>query len=356
MASRGKEWIGGYVTPAGVYVIRRSIQGKRYEVSTRCTTRPGANAELERFEADPQRYVGGGATDSLVLTEALCDEFTDWSGRPKKDGGKGNTARWVADQKAYLKWWRAQLGDRDIRKLDLGQHVIAPLAGTPARAHKIRVLKAFYSWLRTVVHRIQPAEDPTLDRLVAPQSEPAQVKAIDRATYEAIRAALRGGYEPQRGGNGRFSVAYVEPKGHSLWRDAIDFLGGTGWHVTELERFVRNGSVLQVEGRWVVETEHKSGEPHRTEVSEHVKSCAERLRAHGSFTRSRFDDALERACKDLGIPAVTPGAFRSSVATYAVNQGASMADVATFLGHKDPRTTRKWYAAHAVPGKVNTFK
>jgi len=38
-----------------------------------------------------------------------------------------------------------------------------------------------------------------------------------------------------------------------------------------------------------------------------------------------------------------------SVATWAVDAGADLGTVATFLGHRSASTTRKFYATHATP-------
>jgi integrase len=44
--------------------------------------------------------------------------------------------------------------------------------------------------------------------------------------------------------------------------------------------------------------------------------------------------------------------LRHSVATLAVNSGASPAAVAAFLNHRSPRTTLRFYATLATPVKV----
>ncbi len=99
----------------------------------------------------------------------------------------------------------------------------------------------------------------------------------------------------------------------------------------------------------------KSGETQRTRVSAHVIEAAKRLRAHGTFSRDVYDQALERACRAAGIAVFTGAMMRHSVATWAIERGADPAQVAAYLGHKSPATTRKFYAVHASPTKVPTI-
>jgi integrase len=80
------------------------------------------------------------------------------------------------------------------------------------------------------------------------------------------------------------------------------------------------------------------------------------------FSREWYDRAVRAACKvvkrphsKVGIPVFTPGWLRHSVATWAIDSGAGPASVAAILGHKSPRTTRKFYAVHASPTKVPTL-
>jgi integrase len=43
------------------------------------------------------------------------------------------------------------------------------------------------------------------------------------------------------------------------------------------------------------------------------------------------------------------------VASWAIEAGADPALVAAFLGHRSPRTTRKFYATNVSPAKVPTL-
>ena len=100
----------------------------------------------------------------------------------------------------------------------------------------------------------------------------------------------------------------------------------------------------------------KSGEPLRTAVSAEVLEAGKRLLARGSLSFEKYGLAIKGACNAAGIPPFTPGRFRHSVATWAIEKGADPATVAAFLNHKSPATTRRFYATHAVPTKVPTLR
>lgn len=128
------------------------------------------------------------------------------------------------------------------------------------------------------------------------------------------------------------------------WRDALDIIAGTGWHVSEIQRFAedgrvgpypRQGDVEGVAGVLVCPS-HKNGEELRTGASAAVVDAARRLRERGSLSMEKFGLAVRAACRVAGIPEFSPGRFRHSVATRAINQGAAPATVAAFLNHKSP--------------------
>ena len=143
---------------------------------------------------------------------------------------------------------------------------------------------------------------------------------------------------------------------------AMDVQAGTGWHVSELVRFAKMGSVEPYRGEAegiagvLVCPQTKSGEPLRTAVSSEVLEAGKRLLERGSFSSEKYVLAIKGACTAAGIPPFTPGRFRHSVATWAIEKGADSASVAAFLNHKSPSTTRRFYATHAVPAKIPTLR
>lgn len=90
----------------------------------------------------------------------------------------------------------------------------------------------------------------------------------------------------------------------------------------------------------------------RTAVGAEAKGAAERLRERGAFSVGRFYEAIRAACALCDVPAWTPGRFRHTLATRAVEAGEDPAAVAAYLGHKSPATTRRFYATLAVAPRV----
>jgi integrase len=340
MASeRGRQWAGGYVRTdregRDTYWIRRKVGGVRYEVSTRCHTDRAAMAELARFEADPAGYQAGGGDPLRLDAEMVAAFMLAQETKPRPP-----TLKWRAAQRAYLAWWSDVLGGRDLRRVNLGRDILPALRGQGAKHLRIATIKRLYSWLRET-DRIAATEDPTFGRLKVPAPEPAQwtrSKVIPVESYTKARSHLVGAY-----------------------RDALDVLAGTGWHVTELARFAQGGTVEPYRGEnpdvagVLVCPRHKAGGSHRTAVSADVLAAARRLRSHGGLSESRFHRAVLAACDAAGVERFRPGWFRHTIATMATEAGA--ADQApAFLGHRSATTTRRFYATRAVPPKIPTLR
>lgn len=339
-------WLGGFIRydkrgRPTFWIRRRFGDGRQAKVSTRCHTEQAALAELVLFEKDPVGYVPriGGAAFIRLDTE-LARDFLKWS----RDEC-GNTVEWITKQRNLLAWWGEVLKGMDLRHVSLGRHIIPALDEVEtSRQKRIAVLKTLYAWLRKVRHSIATAEDPTFGQLVTPQTRPEQWKRDKAITLEQHERMMKH-------------------LGPGPWRDAATVLAGTGWHVTELERFVRTGRAEdrrrdadpEVAGLLIC-PQRKSGEPQRTEVTIVVLEAAQRLLERGVFGRSRFGMALSRACKAAKVEGFGPGSYRHSVATWAIERGAEVGKVSQFLGHKSARTTKRFYATHAVTPKVPTLK
>jgi DNA-directed RNA polymerase specialized sigma24 family protein len=319
------------------FMIRRKVDGVRYELATGATTLPGAMDALRRFELDPARFgVEEARRGPLYLDDALTKEFLAWSLREKR-----NTTAWVARQRAALAFWADHLRGVDLKRMDLRSHVLPAIEG-PGRARKVRVLKAFLSWLRKVRHSITAAEDVTFGTLSAPQSRPEQWKREKAVPKEHVDLALE----------------HLGPP----WRDALTLQVHTGWHVSEVSRFVAGGSVeplprnAKVDGSsaMVVCPQTKGGGQLRTRVTAEAEDAARRLLQLGRFKERTYYSAIASACAAAKVPAFAPGTMRHSVATWAVNAGADPAAVSAFLGHKSEATTKRFYATLAVPARVPT--
>jgi len=90
-------------------------------------------------------------------------------------------------------------------------------------------------------------------------------------------------------------------------------------------------------------------EPYRGEAA--GMEAGKRLLARGSLSFEKYGLAIKGACTGAGIPPFTPGRFRHSVATWAIEKGADPASVAAFLNHKSPSTTRRFYSTRRTPSQ-----
>lgn len=335
-------WEGGFVRwdarGAPTYWVQRRYAGRRWCFSLRCHTLEAALAALRAWEADPWRFrVGGQAPAPLAFDAALRDAYLRWS-----EEEKHNSHGWLAKQRAILEWWAEELGDGiDLKRVRLAEEIVPALdRARGGRQHRIAVLKSLYSWLRKVRHSLQPSDDPTLGTLSAPPPRPAQWKkerAFSLADYEAVRAHLADPYLA-----------------------AADVQAGTGWHVSETERFAEAGSIVQqLDGRPVLVCPRaKSGAPRRSIVSDVVAEAAQRLRAAGKLDYYGYWRAMRSACEAAGLApgTVSPGAFRHTVSTFALEHGATPGAISAFIGHESEQTTRKFYATNAVPPRVPTLR
>jgi integrase len=202
-------------------------------------------------------------------------------------------------------------------------------------------LKAFFAWMRKRRHLLSRQEDCTLD-LEVPARRPEQwrrPKAIPRAQYLRVLAAIE---QPHR--------------------DSLALLDETGWHVSELARFARGGSLEPLpKGKRTdksvivaVVPLHKSGSPLRSALGKEAAEVAQRVLARGGFSVGRFYDAVKAANAKVGGAPFTPGRARHTFATRAVEAGADPSAVSTYLGHKSEATMRRFYSTLAVqprPGR-----
>lgn len=336
-----EKWPGGHVhrqrDGRPLFVIARTIEKKRFHISTRTHNLTAAMKQLERFEADPWNYSPAGVETEppLLLTNELILEHHAWS-----VGVKHNSRHHANDIAHRLGEWMAELGRRDLRKLTMRNDVRPALnRWATNRQHRIIALKVFYGWLRKEKHLLTSAEDPTLD-LPVPQAvaeKQRRKKVVELARVRAAWGKLKGRYA-----------------------DMLEVLAATGMHVSELERFIRQDEAHLVYSKRplaTLVTRHKSGDWTRIPLSEpsHVRA-AERLKKGGTVPRW-FRLHLKEACVRAGVEVFTPGVLRHSVATHAVRQGATPDEVAAFLHHRDKRTTEKFYIDVAMPrGQVPVMK
>lgn len=327
-------WPGGYIhrqkDGRPLYIIAKMVRGKRFHISTRCHDIRPALKQLERFEADPFNYrpEGEGGGD-MPMTANLIAEHIAWQLDVKK-----NTRKHAKEMGNRLAEWLEDFKGGDLRKVTLRDHIVPALnKRDTGRKNRIIALKGFYSWLRTERHAITSAEDPTLDLLV-PQAIPEKLKRRKALERERVRAALkhlRGAY-----------------------KDCLLLLIATGWHVTELERFVRSDEseiVRQPKGSKVLavlSVKHKSDWTRTPILDKFYLQVAERLKARGAVPR-RLNGHIKEACEKAEVKPFTLGVLRHSVGTWAVEDGAHPRDVSEFYNHKDLRTSKRFYIDAAVP-------
>lgn len=327
-----ERWPGGYIHLQNdgrkLFIIEREVGGTRFHVSTRAHSKDAAMAQLKRFEANPGTWSPDGVgDDALVLTTALVLEYRKWSITAKRNGRRHSN-----EQAHLLTAWGEALAKSDLRQLTVFV-VREKLEGWPTRhRHRLIALKAFMGWLRREKGLLKHAQDVSLD-LSVPKVAPEKHRRKKVVEPERIEAAWR---------------KLVGP-----YRDMLQVLAGTGMHVSELERFIRQPDAYlqepEVGPLAVLVTRHKSGEWTRIPIThvEHV-DAAKRLKKRGQVPRW-FTRKVKAACRAAGVDEFGPGQMRSSVATFAVEQGAPPEQVGRFLHHKDKRTTERFYIDTAVP-------
>jgi hypothetical protein len=392
-------WAGGYIRydakGRATYYIRAMRQGVRYDLSTRAHDERAAHDHLRRFDSDPEAYAAwlrvGSANGEdpnaapIYLDKALRDEFIAWSGKPRAEGGKGNTPEWQSYQRRELEWWALRLADSDGRALDLRhvtrEIVFRVLDGDPSASPPIpkaggvrkkqAVLKSLYGWLRKHRRgaRIAADEDPLADVPNLPGGV-AQANGIEKyVPVENVHAV----------------IDHLIDKG-SIYGHALCVQAGTGWHTKEILRFVSGGRVDPVPSyvhepgvaAVLVGPKHKNGREHITKVAATVARSAHillgcepegdvasldgRARTYrgrgeirGSISERHYYDAVKKACDALSLARFSPAWMRHTNATHAVQAGAKKGAVGEYLGHADETMVDKVYALKAIPPKVPTI-
>lgn len=336
-----EKWPGGYVHRQAdgrpLFIIEREVRGRRFHVSTRAHNLRAAMKQLERFEGDPAGYQPEGVTvDALLMTDDLIKEHRAHSidVRNNTEAHANNVFRFLCD-------WQEDLRGLDLRAVNLRDHVKPALERRrTSRPGRIIALKSFYAWLRKEKHLLTSAGDPTLD-LPVPQVAPEKHRRRKAVEFERVAAVFR----------------HLAP----VYRDVLQLLAATGWHVSEVERFVRRDESAVVKpdrevrdrlGRTVLAvlvTWHKTKKHTRTPLvePEHV-AAAERLRERRRMPRL-LRATIHGACDAAGVARFNPGSLRHSVGTWAIELGATKEQVAEYLDHADSRTTDRFYIDVAIP-------
>lgn len=335
---KGGKWPGGYVSVGDdgkpLYVIEKMLKGERFHVSTGAHEWMEAAKQLERFLAAPRAYQAHEAAptranEPIYLTAELVLAYRDWM----LTRASPSTTRHANEMAHRLADWTEDLAGIDLRRASLQDHLKPAVERrATSRQHRIIAIKGFYGWLRKERGLLTSAEDPSLD-LSVPQASPEKHRRRKAVALKDVRKAL------------------AKLKG--AYRDCLLVLAATGWHVSELERFVRDEDARVADGAGkvlgVLQVRHKSGATTRTPVVDaKVLAAAKRLRERGEVPR-KLNAAIYAACDAAKVERFSPGVMRHSVATWAIEAGQSPEQVAEFLGHKSKSTTLKFYADVAVP-------
>lgn len=333
-----KKWAGGRISVADdgtrTFHIYKMRGGRRHSVSTRCTDEGAALKEYERWQLDPDGYSPRGGGSQLRVDAASVDAFV-------ADGkGRGNSEGRLWRRRQVMEWWAERLTG-DLRALTV-ERVYKLAEGAPDGERKKSVLKTYLRWLQQTGRTERNLGEGV--RVV--QAQPAQFKKS-----KVIQL-----------GQHRKVVARLEQK----YADLCVILAGTGWHLEELGRFIEAGDIkypgarpdfpASRSGYVLVTPRHKSGDIHRTEVSEKVEEAAFRAKELGWWNRIVLHRKVKEACKDTKTAPYSPSWYRHSVATWAIEKGADPAAVSAFLGHRHPSTVKRFYATHAVVPGVPTME
>jgi hypothetical protein len=247
---QGRGYIREVSTEKGkrrTYIINKHIDGQKFHVSTRCNTSDEAEDQYRRFSANPRAYSPAGdapkvqpTVEPVWLTADLIEKHLKYSAHPEpQERRRPNSKAWLYKKRVYLSWWAEELRDLDLRTIDLKEHVYPALKGMGGRAHRIAVLKAFFAWLHNAEYGpalLGSNEARCIDLdLHVPQSTPQQQterKWFPRESHEALVRALQKRWAD----NHKWNPS--KPKMNWM-ADCCEVLSETGWHLSELHRFVK---------------------------------------------------------------------------------------------------------------------
>lgn len=340
--AKRKTWLGGYRRQSrkgDVFVIERWVRGRKFHVSTRCTSERAALKQLEIFEANPLAYdpIGDAPREVLRITADLIDEHERYQLHVKR-----NEPTHVTDCGKYLELWMEALDSADLRETSTADLKDLLAKWPTAKRHRVIALKGFCTWLRRERGLLKHSEDPAID-LQVPHFKPAKLTRKRIVEQAVVLKVLR------------------ELSGPS--RDVLRLLAATGLHITEARRFARDGELFEPtaeQGPKVlanIAVKHKSGELHIVALTDsEAHDAAKRLKAARDIpTNTWLARLMREACDRAGVkPRITLGVMRHSVATWLARQGVPLAEIADFLGHRSPVTTAKYYrdmgrTARALP-------
>lgn len=350
------------------------------EKSTGETTEEGARRHLVAWLANPAKYdpeslrLAAENEGPVYLTDQLIEQFSKQNAAPEDEEGRGNSPAHVLRMRRSLEWWREKIKGRNLRAARASElATICPLDGSACGDPRIKRLavKSLFTWLRETERLASDEGD--LSGLKLPPSK----SAFKLTGVTDKKAALEAVLKSSRARKGKDAITgwkairdVIEPH----WRCVLDVLGGTGWHVTEFQRFVECGYQIEEmpeerkdEGAAILWTVHKRGVPHPAIVSEEVLRAALAFKEWNEQRVGREVSAVVRSRNADGSPGTlfvpvkrkrgafpyqhfithlaklvkrtegAPDGFRAGQVRHAVTTNAagsaSLKDIAEFVGH-----------------------
>jgi integrase len=342
---RNGNWAGGFVRRGAsgldTYVIERHVGGAYFKVSTRCHTEEAALAELARWEKDPYAYRPGLVAGKLEMTDELVFEYCRWMREEK-----GNTKEWANVCRHLLADWLDDLAGLDLRSVTPHGHLLPALRSHDAnRRARVTCLKGFFRWLRVEKGLLRHAEDASLDMSI-PKHRPSRLVAPRDVPADDVRKVAQV--------FARHTADKREAAAREQMLDTLALLQGTGWHVSEVRRFVANGEIradptgrfLAVLVTWHKRKEFSSAYAQNTETLEAAKRLKQLARLFSNNTHAM---RMAWACREAGVTRFDLGDMRHSVSTWAAEDGADQMEIAKALNHSSPKTTRDHYIRQRIP-------
>jgi integrase len=387
-SERPTTWKGGFIRYNArgekVFVLQQMEDGVRWKKTLGVITEDAALAERARFQENPEAFCSDRPAEPaqeedepIYLDAALVTAYMRHASAPKEDNGRENSQKWMNEKKHLLMWWAEKLVDGegrtlDLRRVKLAKHVLPVLEPEKGKRHKREAVKALYGWLRKT-GQITTAEDPVMSLPVGQgrvaQTEGGKNKVVPRE--HVLRVA-----------------EHLQNKG-SRYGHALVIQAATGWHVTEVARFIAGGEIVKPVPRHLQEPgvtailmgpRHKNGRKHFAKIGERAEFSAGVLldqrfgldgpdgtdgrsgfhrgtgKEVGGISIRHYVIAIHDACDALQIPRFSPAWMRHTNATHALQQaGVTPEDAGKFLGHADGLMAGTVYGPNAVPPKVPTI-
>lgn len=325
---------GIYELEGGGYRVKVSLgDRKRGLPSAEKTFGVGTGLkEMRRWRKDQLRVLEASPLQTAKGT------FADETRRYLEDLAKTKDPRHVTDRTFELAAWAGSFNPRPLHRIRTEE--IRRLARTWETAgvaastvkHRLNALSQLFLWSNG-----GNREDYNPVRLVSRPSEPPP---LDRhVPLEVVQKVL----------DALWLRAGLNNRGWSTLARAL-VLATTGIRPSQLERMDPALHILPyIDGEdrkvWVPSGKNgRAGFLPLFDESWRAFKLFVRVEAQGKFSKQSFYKSWMLACKQAEVKPFRPYSLRHTVATNLRATGADVADVATLLGHKDPKTTERYAA------------